>query len=166
MLNHWFLAVLLGAPAWAADLHVSVPAGGLAETRVQLSQSELGTEQVLWVQADPKQIQVTVIGPDRRRWTQANSRTGSMAEVSLADRESGSSDEVSLAEILGSNGTLIGWSDAAAAGTYRIQLSGKSLAAGAEVVLRRMTMDELMQEREAAAMQSTEPRSAGHSLRR
>src|SRR5580700_6363791 len=98
MLNRGFLAVtILSTVAWAAEQRVSVPAGGQAEVRVLLSRSELRTKQALWVQADYKHIQVTVIGPDGRRWTQANSRTGSMVEVSLADRESGSSDEISLA---------------------------------------------------------------------
>jgi hypothetical protein len=147
---------ILSSGAWAAEQRVSVPAGGQAEARVLLSRSELRTKQALWVQADYKQIQVTVTGPDGRRWTQANSRTGSMVEVSLADRESGSSDEISLAEFLGSNGTLVGWNKIAPAGTYSVQLSGKTLAAGAEVVLRRMTMDELVQERMAADKHSKE----------
>jgi len=45
-----------------------------------------------------------------------------MVEVYLADRESGSRDEISRAHFLGSNGTLVGWSEAAAPGTYTIQL--------------------------------------------
>jgi len=36
-----------------------------------------------------------------------------MVEVYLADRESGSRDEISRAHFLGSNGTLVGWSEAA-----------------------------------------------------
>jgi hypothetical protein len=81
MLNRGFLAVILSTVAWAADQHVSVPAGGQAETRILLSPSELRTEQVLLVVANPRQIQVTVIGPDGRRWTQANSREGSLVEM-------------------------------------------------------------------------------------
>jgi hypothetical protein len=118
MLNPRLLAAtLLSAMAWAADQRVSVPAGGQTEVRVLLSPAELRTKQVLWVQADYKQIQVAVTGPDGRRWTQANSHVGSIVEVNLADRKSGSSDEIYLAEFLGSNGTLVGWSETAPPGT-------------------------------------------------
>jgi hypothetical protein len=47
----------------------------------------------------------------------ANSHVGSIVEVNLADRKSGSSDEIYLAEFLGSNGTLVGWSETAPPGT-------------------------------------------------
>jgi hypothetical protein len=155
MLNRRFLAAsLLSAVAWAADQRVPVPAGGQAEVRVLLSSAELQTDQALWVQADPKQIEVTVIGPDGRRWAQANSREGSLVEIYLADRESGSSNEVYLADFLGSNGTLVKWSKSAAAGTHRVNLSGKNLAASAEVFLRKVTMDELMQRRKTAVEES------------
>jgi hypothetical protein len=156
MLNRGFLAVtILNTVAWAADLRVSVPAGGQAETRILLSPSDLRTEQVLLVVANPRQVQVTVIGPDGRRWTQANSGEGSLVEMHLADR-GGSSEQESMVYFLGSDATLVGWSKAAAAGTYSVQLSGKNLAAGAEIALRRMTLDELMQDRRAAAKRTEE----------
>jgi hypothetical protein len=91
-----------------------------AEVRVLLSSADLQRDQVLWVQADPNQIEVAVTG---------NSLAKSQVEVRLADRESGSSDEVYQADFLGSNGTLTIWSGTAAPRTYTIQLSGKNLAA-------------------------------------
>lgn len=136
---------------WGADLRISVPAKGQAETGVVLSAMELQSKPVIWVPADPKEIEVIVTAPDGKRCTQAGYRAGATVQVQLADSGSGSSDEVYSAGELGSNGTLIRWSDSAAPGTYRVQLSGRGLAAAAEVVLRRCTETEFFQDLQAAA---------------
>jgi hypothetical protein len=139
------IVALLPALAWATDEHVSLPAHGRAEAHFVLTAADVRRETELWIQADPNQVEVAIVDLQGRSWTQGNSNTAGAVQVQLADRNSGSVDEVDLATLLGSNGTLISFGRQAAAGTYRIQLSGAKLAAAADIVLQRTTTSEIIQ---------------------
>lgn len=140
------VVVLLCAVAWAADERVAVPPGAGAARLVSLTASEIKQKSMIWVQADPNQIYVTVIAPNGKRWTSNDYRDTAPIQIQVADAGSGSSDEVMSARMLGSNATLITWKETAAPGTFQLRLAGINLATTVEVVVRRMTMDEFGEE--------------------
>lgn len=131
--------------AWAADEHVVVPAHGRIEMRLPLTAADFQPDLDVWVQADPNQVQVTLIDPQGKWWTQADAHGDDPIQVELADGNSPSSDEVALAHLMGSDGTVIFFSSNVV-GNYRIELSGSNLSAPAEVAVRRTTFDEIIQD--------------------
>lgn len=147
---------LLSCSAWAADQQLTVPAGAVAETRILLSIAEIKSKPVLWVQADPNQIEVSLIAPDGRKWTSKDYRESGAIVVQLADSKSGSSDEVFLAKMLGANATLVHWNPAAAPGNYRLQLSGLKLTAARDVIVRRLTSAEFAREAQSSMKRGEE----------
>lgn len=132
--------VLLAVPA--AGERVLLRPQGTAELRVTLSRAEIKANAVLLVKADPNQVEVTVLGRDGRSYSSVDTPPGAVV-ISLGDERSSSHDEINLAAYLGSNATLITWTDAAAAGTYRVQLSGKALEKPISVETERTTADRL-----------------------
>src|SRR6185295_13159423 len=90
-------ALLFGAVAWPAEQSVTVSPGKDAETHIVLAGPQKPASTYLWVHADPNVISVTVLGPDGRRWTQADLRKSAPVKVLIADARSGSLDEVQLA---------------------------------------------------------------------
>jgi hypothetical protein len=106
---------------------------------------------LLWVQADPGKIEVSVASPDGRRYAGASRDEHAPVVIQLADRGSSSSDEAELANFLGANATLVGWNESAPPGTYTIRLAGKALSSPIQVTLRQITTDALGKEIEAKA---------------
>src|SRR5262249_1836176 len=100
-----FALTLLSVTALAADERLIVTPGKPTEMRIALSAQDIASQPVLWVPSDPNRIDVTVVSPDGRRWTQATGLPGSPVTIQLADNKSGSEDEVSRVNVMGSNGT-------------------------------------------------------------
>ena len=133
----------------SADELVTVQSGQVIERRLTFSQDDLRTIPLLWVQAHPERIVVTVVSPDGTSYSGLNRNPDAPIEVQYADSKSNSDDEVWLAEELGSDATLVSWSEAAPPGVYTIRLMGQGLSSPLQVTLRQMIPGDIQKEIEA-----------------
>lgn len=70
-------------------------------------------------------------------------RGGAAIEIQFADRKSSSQDELTLGQMLDSDGTLVGLKKNAPEGVYKIRLEGKGLALRTEAVEKRLEKESL-----------------------
>jgi hypothetical protein len=143
----WEVGLLaICAVASAADELVTVQSGQVVERRFTFSREELRTMPLLWVQAHPERIVVSVVSPDGTRYSGTNRNLDAPIQVQYADSKSDSSDELFLADILGSDATLVSWNENAPPGIYTIRLMGAGLSSPLRVTLRQMIPEDLEKE--------------------
>ena len=135
--------------ASAADELVTVQPGRVIERRLTFSKDDLRTMPLLWVQAHPERIVVSVVSPDGTRYSGANRNPGAPIEVQYADAKSNSEDEIFLAGALGSDATLVSWNENALPGIYTIRLMSEGLSSPMTVTLRQMIPEDIQKEVEA-----------------
>jgi hypothetical protein len=141
------LGILTGlAMASAADLHIAIVPGEVVERRLTFSNDDLAKEPLLWVQADPDQIVVSVISPDGHVYSGASPDDSAAVVIHFADRKSSSQDELGLGQVLDTDATLVGLKKNAPAGVYKIRLERRELSSVTEVTVHQTTSDGLAQE--------------------
>ena len=82
----------------AADLTISIPRDGKTATPINWTADEIKATPVLWVKADPKRVDVTVVTP---AGTLLGPLGGEFVDINRADPNSGNENEVFLAQRLG-----------------------------------------------------------------
>jgi FAD/FMN-containing dehydrogenase len=120
--------------------------GEVVERRLTFSNDDLAKEPLLWVQADPDQIVVSVISPDGHVYSGASPDDSAAVVIHFADRKSSSQDELGLGQVLDTDATLVGLKKNAPAGVYKIRLERRELSSVTEVTVHQTTSDGLAQE--------------------